>query len=108
VLSVRSGFPLCFWIRSGCLRVSKRLSFVFKCLSKFSTIFLGKIATGRLGGLGRSLNVCQNSRIGDPVECPSFERSCCNRKVLDTAGKDEYLFETTSSARIEVWKYRSL
>jgi hypothetical protein len=39
------------------LRVSKCLSFVFKCLSKFSTTYiLGKIATGRLGGLGRSLD----------------------------------------------------
>jgi hypothetical protein len=37
------------------LRVSKCLSFVFKYLSKFSATFLGKIATGRLGGLGRSL-----------------------------------------------------
>jgi hypothetical protein len=101
-MSVRFEFPLCFWIRSGCLRVSKCLSFVFKCLSKFSTIFLGKIATGRLGGLGRSLEARQNSRIGDPVECPSFERSCCNRKVLDTAGKDGYLFKATSSARIVV------
>jgi hypothetical protein len=90
------------------LRVSTCLSFVFKCLSKFSTTFLGEIATGRLGRLGRSLDVRQNSRIGDPVECPIFERSCCNWKVLDTAGKDEYLFETTGSARIKVWEYRSL
>jgi hypothetical protein len=44
----------------------------------------------------------QNSRIGDPVECPSFERSCCNGKVLDAAGKDGYLFETTGLARIRI------
>jgi hypothetical protein len=95
-------FPFVSDSGQGVLRVSTCLSFVFKCLSKFSTTFLGKIATGRLSGLGRSLDARQNSRIGDPVECPSFERSCCNRKVLDTAGKDEYLFETTSSARIGV------
>jgi hypothetical protein len=56
--------------------------------------------------LGRSLDARQNSRIGDPVECPSFERSYCNRKILDTAGKDGYLFEATSSARIEVYTRR--